>query len=71
MDRLPVTEVVRAVSATPARLLGVDGRVGSIEEGKDADLVVLDESFRVAGVMRKGAWLVGPPGSATAPAGGR
>jgi N-acetylglucosamine-6-phosphate deacetylase len=62
VDRLPVTEVVRAVSATPARLLGVDGRVGSIEEGKDADLVVLDEGFRVAGVMRKGAWLVGPPG---------
>jgi N-acetylglucosamine-6-phosphate deacetylase len=71
VDRLPVTEVVRAVSATPARLLGVDGRVGSIEEGKDADLVVLDEGFRVAGVMRKGTWLVGPPGSATAPAGGR
>lgn len=42
VDRLPVEEIVQAVSANPARLLGVDDRVGSLEPGKDADLVVLD-----------------------------
>jgi imidazolonepropionase-like amidohydrolase len=30
-----------AVTATPARLLGVDGRVGAIAPGRDADLVAL------------------------------
>ncbi|MDT0343315.1 N-acetylglucosamine-6-phosphate deacetylase [Streptomyces litchfieldiae] len=60
VDGLPVTEVVRALSATPARLLGADDRVGSIEEGKDADLVVLDGEFGLVGVMRKGEWLVRP-----------
>ncbi|WP_069817383.1 N-acetylglucosamine-6-phosphate deacetylase [Streptomyces sp. TP-A0874] len=60
VDRLPVPEVVRALSATPARLLGCYDRVGSLEPGKDADLVVLDEGFSVAGVMRRGEWLITP-----------
>ncbi len=34
------TEAIRAVTINPARILGIDGRVGSIEAGKDADLVV-------------------------------
>ncbi|MFD8571221.1 N-acetylglucosamine-6-phosphate deacetylase [Streptomyces sp. NPDC057694] len=60
VDKLPVEDVVRAISANPARLLGVYDRVGSLEPGKDADLVVLDEEFEVKGVMRKGEWLVAP-----------
>jgi N-acetylglucosamine-6-phosphate deacetylase len=61
VDGLPVPDVVRALSANPARLLGVDDRVGTIETGKDADLVVLDEDFALTAVMRKGEWLVPPP----------
>lgn len=60
VDELPVEDAVRALSATPARLLGVDDRVGSLEPGKDADLVVLDGDFRLRGVLRKGAWVVSP-----------
>ncbi|WP_326689557.1 N-acetylglucosamine-6-phosphate deacetylase [Streptomyces sp. NBC_01795] len=60
VDRLPVTDVVAALSANPARLLGVDGEVGSLEPGKYADLVVLDEEFALAGVMRRGEWVVSP-----------
>ncbi|MEU6880814.1 N-acetylglucosamine-6-phosphate deacetylase [Streptomyces sp. NPDC046712] len=60
IDGLPVEAVVQAISANPARLLGIDDRVGSLEPGKDADLVVLDENFDVKGVMRKGTWVVEP-----------
>lgn len=60
IDRIPVEDVVRSISANPARLLGVDDRVGSLEPGKDADLVVLDEDFVLAGVMRKGEWIIEP-----------
>ncbi|GAA2788679.1 N-acetylglucosamine-6-phosphate deacetylase [Streptomyces showdoensis] len=60
IDRLPVESVVQALSANPAKLLGVYDRVGSLEPGKDADLVVLDADFELKGVMRKGAWVVEP-----------
>ncbi|MFD3661923.1 N-acetylglucosamine-6-phosphate deacetylase [Streptomyces sp. NPDC058659] len=60
IDGLPVESVVQAISANPARLLGVYDRVGSLEPGKDADLVVLDAEFNLKGVMRKGAWIVDP-----------
>ncbi|MYS42905.1 N-acetylglucosamine-6-phosphate deacetylase [Streptomyces sp. SID5998] len=60
VDRLPVEDVVAALSANPARLLGVDDRIGSLEPGKDADLVLLDEEFTLKGVLRRGEWVVAP-----------
>ncbi|MFE9999627.1 N-acetylglucosamine-6-phosphate deacetylase [Streptomyces avermitilis] len=60
VDGLPVEDAVAALSANPARLLGVYDQVGSLEPGKDADLVVLDAEFTLKGVMRKGEWVVDP-----------
>ncbi|MFE2940151.1 N-acetylglucosamine-6-phosphate deacetylase [Streptomyces sp. NPDC059255] len=60
VDRLPVEDIVRAISANPARLLGAYDRIGSLEPGKDADAVVLDAEFGLKGVLRKGEWVVDP-----------
>ncbi|KUM72514.1 N-acetylglucosamine-6-phosphate deacetylase [Streptomyces curacoi] len=60
IDRLPVEDVVTALSANPAKLLGRYDRIGSLEPGKDADLVVLDSGFDLVGVMRRGEWVVEP-----------
>ncbi|MDX2603028.1 N-acetylglucosamine-6-phosphate deacetylase [Streptomyces caniscabiei] len=60
VDRIPVEDAVAALSANPAKLLGLYDRVGSLEPGKDADLVLLDADFDVKGVLRKGEWVVDP-----------
>ncbi|MEV7341714.1 N-acetylglucosamine-6-phosphate deacetylase [Streptomyces sp. NPDC093544] len=60
IDKLPVENVVAALSANPARLLGMYDRIGSLEPGKDADLVILDSDFELKGVMRRGEWVVDP-----------
>ncbi|MEU2271507.1 N-acetylglucosamine-6-phosphate deacetylase [Streptomyces olindensis] len=60
VDGLSVEDAVQALSATPARLLGMSDRIGSLEPGKDADLVLLDADFELKGVMRRGEWVVGP-----------
>lgn len=39
---VPEEAAVRAITIDAARILGVDDRVGSIEVGKDADLIVTD-----------------------------
>ncbi|GLW05567.1 N-acetylglucosamine-6-phosphate deacetylase [Microtetraspora sp. NBRC 13810] len=57
---LSLPEAARITSLTPARILGLDHRIGSIAVGKDADLVVLSEELEVEGVMRRGAWLTEP-----------
>ncbi|MEU6507741.1 N-acetylglucosamine-6-phosphate deacetylase [Streptomyces sp. NPDC046942] len=60
VDRLSVEDAVTALSVNPARLLGLSNRIGSLEPGKDADLVVLDADFDLKGVMRRGEWVVAP-----------
>jgi len=54
---LPIVDVVRSLSATPARALGVADRVGTLDVGKRADLVVLDDTLRVRAVLAAGRWV--------------
>jgi N-acetylglucosamine-6-phosphate deacetylase len=44
---VPLFEAVRMASLTPATILGIDDRFGSIESGKVADLVLFDDQFAV------------------------
>jgi N-acetylglucosamine-6-phosphate deacetylase len=44
---VPLPEVVRMASLTPARIIGREKEIGSIEPGKRADLIVLDKDVEV------------------------
>lgn len=52
--KVPLYKAVKMASLTPAKRIGVDGELGSIKEGKLADLVVVDEHCQVQRVWRKG-----------------
>ncbi len=45
--KVPLADAVAMASATPARVVGAFDRKGSIEPGKDADLVLIDEGVGV------------------------
>lgn len=62
---LPFDAALAAVTITPARMIGIDARVGSIEVGKDADLVLwsgepFQPTSRVVGVLLDGRLVVDP-----------
>ena len=44
----PLTAVWQTVTLNPARAVGLGDRKGTIETGKDADLVLLDDACDVA-----------------------
>jgi N-acetylglucosamine-6-phosphate deacetylase len=51
-------DAVAALTATPARALGLGSQLGLLEAGYAADVVVLDETLHVTGVWAAGARLV-------------
>lgn len=53
---IPLVEAIRMVSLTPARVIGVDDRKGSLEAGKDADLVIFEDDFSAWRTMIGGRW---------------
>ena len=44
---LPFWKVVSAASLAPARAIGADDRKGSLEAGKDADIIITDGDFNI------------------------
>lgn len=48
---IPLPEAVRMASLTPARVIGVAERKGSLEAGKDADIAIFDDDFNAWGVL--------------------
>lgn len=53
---IPLPKAIRMLTLTPARVIGIDATKGSIESGKDADLVVFEEDFTPWRCMIGGQW---------------
>ena len=51
---IPLADAVRAAAVNPARAIGIFDRVGSLEPGKRANVVILDRDLIVESVFFQG-----------------
>ena len=51
---VPLSDAIKMITATPARILKVSDKKGSIEAGKDADIVIFDENINIQLTIIKG-----------------
>lgn len=51
---VPLVDAVKSCTLTPARIIGFDGRKGSVEPGKDADILIYDSNFNLEKVYVRG-----------------
>lgn len=56
---VPLHDAVRMMTLTPAQIVGLGQKKGSIQVGKDADLICFDEGVNISGVMVEGKGLLG------------
>lgn len=53
---IPLAEALRMSNLYPARAIGVDDRLGSVEKGKVANLAVFTANYEVIGSVLNGEW---------------
>lgn len=51
---IPLADAIRMASETPARIMGVYDRKGSLQKDKDADILILDRDLSVKAVWAMG-----------------
>jgi N-acetylglucosamine-6-phosphate deacetylase len=51
---VPLVHAIRMITSTPARIMGIGNKKGSLMEGKDADLVIFDQDINIGMTLIKG-----------------
>ncbi|MEO6000689.1 MAG: N-acetylglucosamine-6-phosphate deacetylase [Chitinophagaceae bacterium] len=54
MADVPLVDAVRMISTTPASILGISDRKGSLVTGQDADIVIFDDNIKVGVTITAG-----------------
>lgn len=54
MANCSLPDTIQMITATPARIMGVDDVKGSLQKGKDADLLLFDDAINIGMTMVKG-----------------
>ena len=55
---IPIEQVLQTITSNPAKRAGIYEEKGSIESGKDADIVVLDQDLRIRSVIARGKMMI-------------
>ncbi|MBO4367694.1 MAG: N-acetylglucosamine-6-phosphate deacetylase [Clostridia bacterium] len=59
LAHVPLHDAVKMITLTPARIIGMEKEIGSLEKGKRADMVIFDDEINVKAVFVDGVKLVG------------
>jgi N-acetylglucosamine-6-phosphate deacetylase len=54
MAGIPLKDAIHMITATPARILSISDKKGSLETGKDADIVIFDDNINIEMTIIKG-----------------
>jgi N-acetylglucosamine-6-phosphate deacetylase len=54
MANVPLIEAIRMITKTPARIMKVDDKKGSLTMGRDADILIFDDDINIKMTMVKG-----------------
>ena len=54
LAKVPLPDAVKMMTQTPARIIGVEHKKGSLEVGKDADLILFDDDVTICLTMIEG-----------------
>lgn len=52
---IPLLDVIKMISLTPARIMGIVDQKGSLEKGKDADVVIFDHQINIVVTIVNGS----------------
>ena len=51
---VPLVDAIRMITHTPARIMKLDNKIGTLAAGMDADIVIFDENIRISRTILKG-----------------
>ena len=54
MADIPLADACRMASETPARIMGISDKKGTLQKDKDADIIMLDDNLQLSFVMQMG-----------------
>ncbi len=57
-EGFPLEDILKLVTSNPAKRAGIYHEKGSLEEGKDADLLILSDDLKIETVMAKGQMMI-------------
>jgi N-acetylglucosamine-6-phosphate deacetylase len=55
MAGVPMVEAIRMITHTPARIMKLDEKIGSLKPGMDADINIFDENIKLSRTLLKGS----------------
>jgi len=58
LAEVPLPEAIQMITATPARIMGIDKTKGTLTKGKDADIVIFDHDINIKMTMVEGRVVV-------------